>query len=89
MRKPNAWHVAVVAHLRAAGGPLTIEQIWGRLEAAGFKHSSKMPRSTLGARVTELVQLKKVERVGPATYQMAAQRQPQQSEASQRSEVSQ
>lgn len=72
MKKPNAWHEAVVAHLRAAGCALTVEQIWLRMEAAGFKHASKMPRSTLGARVTELVQLKKVDRVGPATYQLAA-----------------
>jgi hypothetical protein len=72
VKKQNAWHAAVVAHLRAAGGPLTVEQIWQRMEAAGFKHASKLPRSTLGARVTELVQMRKVDRVGPATYQLAA-----------------
>ena len=70
MKKQNAWHAAVVEHLRAAGGPLTIEQIWQRMEAAGFKHASKLPRSTLGARVTELAQMKTIERVGPATYQL-------------------
>ena len=73
MKKFNAWHEAVVAHLRAAGVPLTIEQLWQRMEAAGFKHGSKLPRSTLGARVTELAQMKKIERVGPATYQLAPQ----------------
>ena len=91
MKKPNAWHEAVVAHLRAAGGPLTVEQIWQRMEAAGFKHSSKMPRCTLGARVTELVQVKKIERVGPATYRLPSPQQPlspQQPEAPLSSEVS-
>lgn len=72
MRRPNAWHAAIVTHLRAAGGPLTVEQIWQRMEAAGFQHASKMPRSTLGARVAELAQMKTLERVGPATYQLAA-----------------
>jgi len=71
VRKPNAWHQAIVAHLRAAGGPLTVEQIWQRMEAAGFQHASKMPRSTLGARVAELAQMKTLKRVGPATYQLA------------------
>jgi hypothetical protein len=72
-RKQNAWHLAIVSHLHAAGGPLPVEQIWQRMEAAGFPHASKMPRSTLGARIAELVQMKKLERVGPATYQLAAQ----------------
>lgn len=71
MKKLNAWHHAIVAHLHAAGGPLPVEQIWLRMEAAGFQHASKMPRSTLGARVAELVQMKKLARVGPATYQLA------------------
>ena len=71
MRRPNAWHAAIVSHLRAAGGSLTVEQIWERMEAAGFQHASKMPRSTLGARVAELAQMKTLVRVGPATYQLA------------------
>jgi hypothetical protein len=70
VKKPNAWHEAVIAHLRAAGGSLTIEQIWQRMETAGFKHSSKLLRSTLGGRVTELAQMKMIERVGPATYRL-------------------
>jgi hypothetical protein len=86
VKKSNAWHAAVIEHLRAAGSALTVEQIWQRMEAAGFKHASKLPRSTLGARVTELVQLKKVERVGPATYQLAAPQPLQQQQSS--SEVS-
>lgn len=69
-RRQNAWHVAIVTQLSAAGGPLPVEQIWEGMEAAGFTHASKMPRSTLGARIAELVQLKKLTRVGPATYQL-------------------
>lgn len=71
MRRPNAWHKAIVLHLHAAGGPLLVEQIWQRMEAAGFTHASKMPRSTLGARLAELVKEHKLKRVGPATYQLA------------------
>ncbi len=70
MRRPNAWHQAIVAHLSAAGKPLRVEQIWRRMEAAGFPHASKMPRSTLGARIAELVQMNMLSRVGPATYQL-------------------
>lgn len=71
MRRPNAWHQAIVSHLHAAGGPLLVEQIWQRMEAAGFQHASKMPRGTLGGRIAELVQMKKLARVGPATYRLA------------------
>jgi hypothetical protein len=77
VRRPNAWHAAVIEHLRAAGEALTVEQIWQRMKAGGFKHKSKMPRGTLGARVTELTQMNKITRVGPATYQLATA-QPQQ-----------
>ena len=72
MRKPNAWYQAIVAQLHDAGQPLPVVQIWQRMEASGFQHSSKQPRSTLGARVAELVQMKTIKRVGPATYQLAA-----------------
>lgn len=71
MRKPNAWHQAIVSHLHAARGPLPVEQIWQRMEAAGFPHASKMPRSTLSARIAELVQMKTLARVGPATYRLS------------------
>lgn len=71
MKRPNAWYQAIVTHLHAAGGPLSVEQIWQHMEAAGFQHSSKMPRSTLGARIAELVKMEKVLRVGPATYGLA------------------
>ena len=71
MRKPNAWYDAIVAHLAAARGPLGVSEIWQRMQAAGFRHKSTMPRSTLGARVAELVQMKKLERVAPKTYQLA------------------
>ena len=70
MRRANAWYFAICAQLHAAQGPLGVDQIWQRMEAAGFQHASKMPRSTIGARIAELVQMKKLTRVGPATYQM-------------------
>lgn len=68
----NAWHQAICEHLREAGVPLTVSQIWGRMEAAGFQHGSRQPRSTLGARIAELVALQRLEHVGPATYQLLA-----------------
>jgi hypothetical protein len=40
------------------------------MEAADFPHASKKPKSTLGARVAELVQMKVLERVGPGTYRV-------------------
>ena len=70
MRRLNAWHQAIVARLHEAGGPLPVEQIWQRMEAGGFQHSSKKPRSTLGARIAELVQMNKLLRVGPASYRL-------------------
>lgn len=71
MRRPfNAWHKAIVTQLREADGPLLVEQIWQRMEASGFPHASKMPRQTIGARIAELVQMKQLDRVGPATYQL-------------------
>jgi hypothetical protein len=69
-RPSNLWHAALRAQLRAAGGPLRVDQIWQRMEAAGFRHASKRPKSTLRARISELVQMKKIERVGPATYRL-------------------
>lgn len=70
-RRPNAWHAAICEQLRAAGGPLPVDQIWERMSASGFRHASENPRGTLGARVAELVQMKTLERVGPATYQLS------------------
>ncbi len=70
-RRTNLWYDAICEHLRTANGPLAVEQIWDRMASAGFQHSSKMPRSTLGARIAELAQMKKIRRVGPATYQIA------------------
>lgn len=72
MRRPNSWHAAIRAQLHAAQGPLGVEQIWHGMEASGFQHNSKMPRSTIGARIAELVKQKAVERVGRATYRLAA-----------------
>ena len=71
MRRPNAWQQAIVSQLHDAGGPLPVDQIWQRMEAAGFRHSSKKPRSTLGARLAELVQMKTLARIGTATYGLA------------------
>lgn len=73
-RRTNLWHDAICEHLHQAGSLLTVEQIWERMAAAGFQHSSKMPRSTLGARLAELVQMKRLERVGPALYHLAETR---------------
>ena len=56
MRRPNAWHQAIVSHMYAAGEPLPVVQIWQRMEA------------TLGARIAKLVQMKTLARVGSATY---------------------
>jgi hypothetical protein len=70
VRRPNVWHVMICEQLRMAGGPLTIKQIWAHMEASGFQHASELPRSTLGGRVAELVQMKRLSRVGPATYQL-------------------
>jgi hypothetical protein len=70
VRHPNRWYEAICEHLRAEGAPLTVDQIWQRMEAARFRHSSVAPRGTLGARIAELVQQKKLARVGPATYQL-------------------
>jgi len=64
------WHEAIITHLRTADIGLTVPQIWRRMEAAGFSHASKKPRSTLGARVAELAQMKVIERVGPGMYRM-------------------
>jgi hypothetical protein len=71
VKKGNAWYDAICAQLHAAQGPLAVDQIWRGMEASGFQHKSEMPRGTLGARIAELVQMKKLERVGPATYRLA------------------
>lgn len=71
MRAPNRWHAAICDQLAKSGAPLAPIQIWAGMNAAGFRHKSRRPRSTLGARLAELVQMKKLERVGPATYRMS------------------
>ena len=68
--RSNRWYDAICEHLRAAGARLTVDQIWERMEMVGFQHASKRPRQTLGARIAELVRMKKIERVGAATYQL-------------------
>ena len=69
----NLWYAAICEQLRAAGRPLPVGQIWEGMQGAGFRHESKKPRATLGARVCELAQMKKIERVGPATYRLSPQ----------------
>jgi hypothetical protein len=75
VRRPNSWYAAICEQLHSSQGPLPVEKIWQRMEAAGFRHGSKMPRSTLGARIAELVQMKRLARVGPATYQLSPETQ--------------
>jgi hypothetical protein len=72
-RATNTWHDAIVAQLRAADRPLAVDQIWQGMEVAGFRHASARPRQTLGARIAELAQKKKIERVGPATYRLSGE----------------
>jgi len=72
VKRPNVWHQAIVLQMQAAGvQPLGIDQIWQRMEAAGFRHASKTPRATLGGRLAELVRLKKLTRVGRSTYALS------------------
>lgn len=71
-RSSNLWHEAIFVQLRAADGPLVTDQIWRGMIVAGFQHASAKPRSTLCARLAELVQMKKLSRVGPSTYQITA-----------------
>jgi hypothetical protein len=74
-RSTNAWHDAICAQLSAAGRALSVVQILHAMETAGFRHKSAMPRATLGARIAELVQMKKLERVGPALYRLTSESQ--------------
>lgn len=69
----NRWQMAICAQLKKSGSPLSPDQIWDAMEAAGFQHKSTSPRSTLGARLAELVAQGEVRRVGPAQYQIADQ----------------
>ena len=69
-RRTNLWHAAICAQLAGAPSALDVDQIWRGMEAAGFKHQSVVPRSTLGARIAELVRMKRIERTGPATYRL-------------------
>jgi len=66
----NRWQVAIYEQLQKSHVPLTAAQIWDRIVAAGFKHKSRSPRSTLGARLAELVAQGEVNRVGPSLYRI-------------------
>jgi hypothetical protein len=69
--RANAWHDAILTQLRAAeGAALTVSQIWQGMAAAGFRHGSEQPVRTLAARIAELAQAKKLERMGPALYRL-------------------
>lgn len=70
-RTTNRWHEAICDQLREAEGPIVTDQIWAGMVASGFQHDSRVPRSTLGARIAELVQEKKLERVAPKTYRLS------------------
>lgn len=69
-KKTNRWYAAIRDQLARAGAAQKPEQIWGGMEATGFRHASKMPRATLGARLAEMVAEGALERVGPATYRL-------------------
>ena len=69
----NRWHAAICDQLRKSISPLSPDQIWDAMKAAGFQHKSTHPRSTLGARLAELVAQGEVRRVGPAQYQIIDQ----------------
>jgi hypothetical protein len=69
-RPANRWYDAICNQIQAAGGQAVTDQIWNGMTAAGFQHHSRMPRSTLGARLAELVQMKKIERVDRRTYRL-------------------
>lgn len=66
--KPNRWYTAIRAQL--ASGVRTTEQIWEGLKTADFQHASMLPRSTLGARLAEMVADGTLKRVSPSTYRL-------------------
>ena len=71
MRPMNRWYAAILDQLgRANGDPLTTDQIWAAMEAAGFQHASQNPRSTLGARLAELGRMERITRVGRSTFRL-------------------
>jgi hypothetical protein len=67
----NRWQVAICEQLEKSASPLSTSQIWDGMVTAGFQHKSAMPRSTLGARLAELVEQGAVDRVGPSLYQIS------------------
>lgn len=70
--KPNRWYIAIQRLLAKSGAALTTGQIWEGMEEADFQHASKMPRSTLSARLAEMVAEGVLERVGPSSYRLHA-----------------
>jgi len=69
--KTNRWHEAIIKVLDASDVSMSPAQIWQVMENVKFKHKSASPRSTLGARLAELVAAKVVVVVGKALYRRA------------------
>ena len=59
------WNDAVVSELGKAGAPLHLNDLWSRLQQAGFETEAKDPRRALAS---VLVRHPDVHRTGPNTY---------------------
>ena len=70
--KRNRWQQIIYKHLKTAGAPQTTTQILDAIEATGFKHGSKNPRSTIGARLAEMRREGFVKRTAPSTWAIEA-----------------
>lgn len=68
------WNDAVVAELTKAGGPLHINDLWSRLQEAGFETEAKDP---IRALASVLVRHPDVHRTGPNTYGLRSQHGPE------------
>ena len=70
------WNDAVVSELGKAGAPLHLNDLWSRLQQAGFETEAKDPRRALAS---VLVRHPDVHRTGPNTYGLRTQHGPQES----------
>lgn len=68
------WNDAVVAELTKAGVPLHVNDLWSRLQEAGFESEAKDP---IRALASVLVRHPEVHRTGPNTYGLRSQHGPQ------------
>ena len=66
----NSWQTAIHDQLAKSTSPRSTEQIWSGMVAVGFQHKSVRLRSSLVARLAELVAQGHVSRVGPSLYQI-------------------